>query len=165
MCVWGGCSCPICKAKPHTTTQNSNFTFMLLVSNHFYANLLRTTAETFGTGFQRTRHTAPTGWLQHFRRTLMVEVAISTESKRDFVTHGAFCRRPEVMDRPNSSSSGAEFYWKECAIGPEDNAGLIQYSAGIVTVFVTSTIEIILGIPFNIWLICHILNKRFDFTF
>lgn len=62
--------------------------------------------------------------------------------------------------RANSSSSRPEFYWHECAVFSNDSTIVVSYSVGLYILFSSNTSELIIGIPLNIWLICHILNKR-----
>lgn len=91
-------------------------------------------------------------------------IVIFIELKPDVITHHAsvfLCS----MDRQtaNSSSSTPGFYWTECAVLSNDSNTVASLSAGFIVLFSTGTFETIIGFPLNIWLICHILNKRLLF--
>lgn len=82
------------------------------------------------------------------------------------ITHYAsifFCS----MDRHigNSSSSRPGFYWEECAVLSNDSRIVTSISAGLIVLLTTGSFEIIIGFPLNVWLICHIFNKRLLFVY
>lgn len=96
--------------------------------------------------------------------SLHTMIVIFIEIKPDVITHHAsifLCS----MDghTADSSSVTTEFYWTDCALLLNDSNTVVSISAGVIVLMSSYTFEIIVGLPLNIWLICHILKKRLLF--
>lgn len=64
----------------------------------------------------------------------------------------------------NSTTSN---FWAECYNNYNVNDGLPKIgipSAGLLIFYVTVFFEFIVGVPSNLWLVCHILKKRYTFS-
>lgn len=68
------------------------------------------------------------------------------------------------MDGPavNSSFSASVYYWAECNTYAAGD-GVVKMgrpSVGLLILFITHCFEFFVGVPSNLWLVCHILRKR-----
>lgn len=59
------------------------------------------------------------------------------------------------------------FYWAECYTfidGPDDLTKIGIPSAGLFILYITNAFEFLVGVPSNLWLVCHIFKKRYTFS-
>lgn len=58
------------------------------------------------------------------------------------------------------------FYWADCYTLNDDHNGLSKVgtpSVGLLIFYISTAFEFLVGVPSNLWLVCHILKKRYTF--